>query len=82
MFASRAQPPHGPPPMPFAVDTLITARQRHECIERLAYQLAERRGFASGHALDDWLEAERRVKLACGLLEPEPRWDLEPLFTQ
>jgi hypothetical protein len=27
-----------------------------------AYFLAEERGFAPGHELDDWLEAERRIR--------------------
>jgi len=31
---------------------------RQESIERLAYLLAEQRGFAPGHELDDWLTAE------------------------
>jgi hypothetical protein len=30
----------------------------HEHIQVSAYFKAERRGFAPGHALDDWLEAE------------------------
>jgi hypothetical protein len=29
-----------------------------------AYFLAERRGFASGHELDDWLAAEKQIDLA------------------
>ncbi len=32
--------------------------ERHKRIELAAYFLAERRGFAPGHALDDWLAAE------------------------
>jgi hypothetical protein len=35
--------------------------QRRTRIEARAYQLAERRGFAEGAELDDWLEAERQV---------------------
>jgi hypothetical protein len=30
-------------------------------IRRRAYELAERRGFSSGHETDDWLTAEREV---------------------
>ena len=30
-------------------------------IRRRAYELAERRGFASGHETEDWLTAEREV---------------------
>lgn len=29
-----------------------------------AYFLAERRGFATGHELDDWLAAEQQIDLA------------------
>jgi hypothetical protein len=31
-------------------------------IARTAFYLAAERGFAPGHELDDWLEAERRVR--------------------
>lgn len=34
-------------------------------IEERAYFKAERRGFASGHELDDWLEAEREISNQC-----------------
>jgi hypothetical protein len=34
-------------------------RQRR--IAQVAYAIAERRGFAAGHELDDWLTAERLV---------------------
>jgi hypothetical protein len=33
---------------------------RREAIERRAYLLAENRGFAPGHELEDWLTAERQ----------------------
>jgi hypothetical protein len=34
----------------------------HQCeIAMAAYFKAERRGFASGHELDDWLEAEHDI---------------------
>lgn len=32
-------------------------------IRELAYLKAERRGFAPGHELEDWLEAERELSL-------------------
>lgn len=35
--------------------------QRHAQIELLAYERAERRGFAPGHELDDWLAAEAEI---------------------
>jgi len=31
-------------------------------IAEAAYYLAEKRDFASGHALDDWLAAEQQVR--------------------
>jgi hypothetical protein len=30
-------------------------------IEKIAYALAERRGFEPGHELEDWIEAEHQV---------------------
>lgn len=36
---------------------------RHHRIEVAAYFLAERRGFAPGHELDDWLTAEDGIEL-------------------
>jgi hypothetical protein len=38
--------------------------QRYRLIEEAAYFRAERRGFAAGHELDDWLEAEREILAA------------------
>jgi hypothetical protein len=44
---------------------------RHDEISRAAYQRAEQRGFEPGHALDDWLAAEKeidaRVAIARGI---------------
>ncbi|MCB1786658.1 MAG: DUF2934 domain-containing protein [Chromatiaceae bacterium] len=37
---------------------------RHKKIELAAYYKAEKRGFAPGRELDDWLEAEREVDAA------------------
>jgi hypothetical protein len=34
----------------------------HALIERTAFFMAAERGFAPGRELDDWLEAERRVR--------------------
>ena len=34
---------------------------RHEEIARAAYQRAEERGFEPGHAVDDWLAAEKEI---------------------
>jgi hypothetical protein len=38
---------------------LIPAEQQ---IRQRAYELYEQRGRTDGHALDDWLQAERRIK--------------------
>jgi Protein of unknown function (DUF2934) len=37
------------------------AIDRRASIAAAAYEMAARRGFASGHELDDWLAAEREV---------------------
>ena len=36
---------------------------KKELIEKRAYELAQKRGFEPGHELDDWLEAEKAIKL-------------------
>lgn len=36
----------------------------HRAIAEAAYHLAQERGFASEHALDDWLAAEQQVRQA------------------
>jgi hypothetical protein len=36
--------------------------QLHERIERRAYELAQQRGFAPGHEVEDWLQAEREIE--------------------
>jgi hypothetical protein len=45
-----------------------------------AYFMAERRGFAPGHELEDWLAAEREV--AALLAEPPPEVAVAPLDKQ
>jgi hypothetical protein len=35
--------------------------QRHALIAEAAFFIAQERGFAPGHELDDWLAAEREV---------------------
>ncbi len=39
----------------------VDADIRHAAIARAAYLRAERRGFAAGDEMEDWLEAEREV---------------------
>ncbi|WP_428309985.1 DUF2934 domain-containing protein [Hydrocarboniphaga sp.] len=39
----------------------ITDDQKADLISEAAYYLAERRGFAPGASMDDWLAAERQI---------------------
>ena len=36
-------------------------QERHAMIAEAAYYMAERRGFESGHELEDWLVAESQI---------------------
>ena len=38
------------------------SRQWHDKICQRAYEIAERRGFAPGQEVDDWLQAEREIE--------------------
>jgi hypothetical protein len=44
----------------------------HEEIARYAYRLFEERGRVHGHALDDWLAAERALSAELDQEEPAP----------
>jgi hypothetical protein len=57
------------------VDQIHTPDARHEMIARAAYYRSQRRGFAPGHELDDWLAAERDIDAISGLTEPHANWD-------
>ena len=48
-----------PPPSEASNESAVESRRLK--IERLAYQLSAERGFAPGHEMEDWLEAERQV---------------------
>ncbi len=39
----------------------VFSEERHSAIAEAAYFRAQRRGFAPGHELDDWLAAEREI---------------------
>jgi hypothetical protein len=39
----------------------LSSEERHEMVAVAAYYLAEKRGFPGSGALDDWVEAERRI---------------------
>lgn len=41
--------------------TTVTPEERHRLVAEAAYFIAERRGFAAGYELDDWLQAEAEV---------------------
>ena len=44
----------------------LTEEQRRAMIAEAAYYMAERRGFESGHELEDWLLAESQHEAAIG----------------
>lgn len=56
--ASSSGPPEAAPQ---AGEVHVDAETRRAMVAQAAYFRAERRGFAPGHELDDWLEAEREV---------------------
>jgi Protein of unknown function (DUF2934) len=52
--------------------TQLDEESRHARIAKRAHEIAERRGFASGSELDDWLQAEREIDSKAGpQLPPE-----------
>ena len=57
------------PPQPAAAKDAaeITDAGIRKEIAKAAYQRAERRGFAPGHEVEDWLAAEAQVKARLGL---------------
>lgn len=48
-------------PKPHASKSTVAPEERYKMIAAAAYLRAERRGFASGHALDDWVAAEAEI---------------------
>ncbi|KQP37129.1 hypothetical protein ASF44_15615 [Pseudorhodoferax sp. Leaf274] len=44
-----------------ASDSVSSDPSREQRIREAAYAAAERRGFAPGHEVEDWLDAEREV---------------------
>lgn len=55
--ASSGTPETAPP----ANEVRVDPETRRAMVAQAAYFRAERRAFAPGHELDDWLEAEREV---------------------
>lgn len=41
--------------------SIVPAEQRRNYIEMAAYYIAERRGFAPGNPLEDWVQAEAEI---------------------
>jgi hypothetical protein len=61
--AKRAAPAAGRKASP---RNRVTGEQRQEMIARAAYLRAEKRGFAPGAEMQDWLEAEAEVDRQLG----------------
>jgi hypothetical protein len=51
--------------------TNVDPEFRHEMVATAAYYIAEQRGFAPGHEVDDWLAAEAAVDQTLGRI-PAP----------
>lgn len=61
MSVQPTSAPRAQPSIPKATGP-VAAQARQEVIETAAYYLAERRGFAPGSELDDWLAAEASIR--------------------
>ncbi|HUK03008.1 MAG TPA: DUF2934 domain-containing protein [Steroidobacteraceae bacterium] len=59
--SSRALRSRALPAAPAAAGANVSAESRRGMIAEAAYWRAERRGFAPGNEMDDWLAAEREV---------------------
>ena len=44
----------------------MTREERWRMVAEAAYHKAEKRGFASGHEVEDWLDAEREIDALFG----------------
>jgi hypothetical protein len=68
-MSSHERPLYGELVIPFNAEnhkhardaSLRKAEELRPKIEEAAYHLAEQRGFASGHELEDWLDAETEI---------------------
>jgi hypothetical protein len=66
-----AAPPRARPASPpDASTTPVSPDERDRWIEVAAYYIAQRRGFAEGSPIDDWLEAEREFERLLALCRP------------
>lgn len=62
-----------PPRRPGAVGSVrapVSPEERRQLIAETAYFIAERRGFAAGSDLEDWLQAEAEVSRRLGEAGP------------
>lgn len=55
---------------PAKVRIVVSEEQRRAMIAEAAYYIAERRGFASGDEVQDWLVAESQVEIAIAAGKP------------
>ena len=62
------KPLYGELVIPFSIEKGSTIQEEENMeeqtrlmIEEAAYYLAEKRGFAPGHELEDWLQAEEQI---------------------
>lgn len=55
------------------VDSKIDTEKRHALIAEAAYLRAERRGFAPGHEVEDWVAAEAEIDLALTVSTKAPQ---------
>ena len=51
------------------IATFQTGADLHQQISECAYYHAKTRGFAPGHELEDWLKAEKEIKVNGAYLE-------------
>lgn len=51
--------------IPIGLRGLIDPNKFRQMIAERAFFKAEKRGFAPGHEMDDWLEAEKEVSNQC-----------------
>ena len=58
------------PDVPQSTLDMLTSNERHKWVSEAAYFIAERRGFAPGYELSDWLAAESEVNRLSGRLAP------------
>lgn len=61
MTALPPRPTHNFHPLRFSLPLIATESERRGLIETEAYLRAERRHFAPGHEIEDWLAAEAEV---------------------